>query len=441
MKQKALSLISRRAALQGVGALGLLLPRGAAGVTGGMLNVLAGAGCAAIAPKNTETVKVGILHSLSGTMALSERAVMQATVLGLTEINEAGGVLGRPIEPVIVDGRSDWPTFKRQAKRLILDEGVVTVFGCWTSASRRTVRPVFEHYNHLLIYPVQYEGLEQSPNIVYTGASPNQQIIPAVAWSMQHVGRRFFIVGSDYVFPRTAGAIIHDHISALGGALVGEEYILLGSKDVEGVVERIVAAKPDIILNTINGDSNVAFFRALRERGIWPRDIPTMSFSIAEPELQSLHVSHLAGDYATWSYFQSLDTAENQHFVSAFRDKNGAHQALGDPMEAAYFGTKLWAQAVNQVGRADVGAIRNAMGRQSYLAPEGVVYVDPDTQHTWKNVRVGRIRDDGQFDVVWDSTKPVRPDPFPLTRRREQWMAFLDDMYQDWGGRWARPAM
>ncbi len=424
-------MLTRRQALGRLGALGLTFAHAGA---------LVQSGCTGLRSHGSDAVKVGILHSLTGTMAISERAVVEATMLGLDEINANGGVLGRPVEPVVVDGRSDWPTFERQAKRLIRDDKVVTVFGCWTSASRKTVKPVFEELDHLLIYPVQYEGLEDSPNIIYTGAAPNQQIIPAVAWSMQHVGKRFFIVGSDYVFPRTASEIIRDYISALGGVLVGEEYLLLGSTDVKDIVDTIVATKPDIILNTINGDSNVAFFRALRGRGIGSGDIPTMSFSIAEPELASLHVSSLVGDYATWSYFQSLETPQNRRFVERFRNAHGGNRVLGDPMAAAYLGTKLWAQAVEQAGRLDVSAIRRAMGRQSYLAPEGIVYVDPESNHTWKNVRVGRIREDGQFDIVWDSKEPVRPEPFPLTRRREQWASFLDNLHQSWGKQWAKPA-
>ncbi|WP_428262375.1 urea ABC transporter substrate-binding protein [Haliangium sp.] len=442
MEPSAPPSIPRRTILRGLGALGLTLTRGGAGAAGAALSLLAGpgAGCSSLPSKRGRAIKVGILHSLSGTMAISERAVCEATQLGIAHINAAGGVLGRAVTAVVADGRSDESTFASQARRLIVEDEVVAVFGCWTSACRKTVRSVFEELDHLLIYPVQYEGLEQSPNIVYTGAAPNQQIIPAVAWSMQHIGKRFFIVGSDYVFPRTASEIIRDYVTALGGSLVGEEYLLLGSEDVADVVSNIVKAKPDVILNTINGDSNMAFFRALRERGIWPQDIPTMSFSIAEPELRSLGTNHLVGDYATWTYFQAVDTDENRRFIRAFRDRYGANQVVGDPMEAAYFGTQLWAQAARQAGRPDVTAVRRCMGRQSYRAPQGIVYVDPDTQHTWKNVRVGRIRDDDQFDIVWDSNEPIRPEPFPLTRRREQWSQFLADLYRSWGNRWARPA-
>lgn len=384
-------------------------------------------------------IRVGVLHSLTGTMAMSEKSVAQATLMALEEINERGGPLDRPLDPVVLDGASDPAAFARGAERLITRDRVATVFGCWTSASRKTVRPVFERHDHLLVYPVQYEGLEQSPNIIYTGAAPNQQIVPAVKWAFDHLGRRFFLAGSDYVFPRTANAIIKDQVSALRGAVAGEEYLPLGSKDVSGLVARIRAAKPDVIFNTINGDSNVAFFRALRAAGITPDRIPTMSFSIAEDELRGMDPRETAGDYATWNYFQSLPGDANRRFVERFRHKYGADRVTDDPVEAAYFGVHLWAQAVEDAGSDDPRAIRRAIRRQSFRAPEGIVYVDPENGHTWKSVRVGRIRADGQFDVVWSSDKPVRPVPYPIFRSRPEWDAFLDDLYRGWGGQWAKP--
>lgn len=266
-----------------------------------------------------QPIKVGVLHSLTGTMAISATSVCDATLLAIEELNAAGGVLGRRIEPVVADGKSDWPTFASEAERLITREHVAVVFGCWTSAGRKTVKPIFEKHDHLLFYPVQYEGLEQSPNIIYTGAAPNQQILPAVKWSFDHLGRRFFLVGSDYVFPRTANAIIKAQVTALGGEIVGEEYLRLGSSEAAAVVQKIVQARPTVILNTINGDSNVAFFAALRGAGITPARIPTVSFSLAEGELRHMDARTMAGDYAAWNYFQSVDSPENRRFVEAFR--------------------------------------------------------------------------------------------------------------------------
>jgi urea transport system substrate-binding protein len=386
-----------------------------------------------------QPIKIGVLHSRTGTMAISENSVVDATLLAVEEINRAGGVLGRKIEPVVVDGRSDWPTFAQEAERLITKEKVSTIFGGWTSASRKTVKPVIEKYNHLLFYPVQYEGLEQSPNIVYTGAAPNQQIIPAVKWSFDRLGKRFFLVGSDYVFPRTANAIIKDQVATLGGQILGEKYILLGSTDVKEAVRQIVAAKPDVILNTINGDTNVAFFRELRAAGITAEQIPIMSFSIAENELLSLNTADLAGHYASWNYFQSLDNSLNRQFVQNFKTRYGANRVTSDPMEAAYFGVYLWAQAVREAGSDDVNAIRAKIKDQSMSAPGGIVYIDRETLHTWKSVQIGRIQPNGQFEIVWNSEKLVRPIPYPPYRSKTDWNNFLTNLYDGWKGNWANP--
>jgi urea transport system substrate-binding protein len=384
-------------------------------------------------------IRVGVLHSLSGTMAISEKSVADATLLAIDEINRNGGLLGRRIEPVVADGRSVWPTFAREAERLIVEEEVSVVFGCWTSASRKTVKPIFEKHKHLLFYPVQYEGLEQSPNIVYTGAAPNQQIIPAVKWCFDNLGTKFFLVGSDYVFPRTANAIIKDQVGALRGEIVGEEYILLGSDNVKSVVGSIVQAQPEVILNTINGDTNVFFFRELRAAGITPEKIPTMSFSIAEDELRTLGVENMVGDYTCWNYFQSVETPENEHFVTSFKEQYGPDRVTDDPMEAAYMGVHLWAQAVREAETDDVHEVRRSMANQTLEAPEGIVYVDAENNHTWKIVRIGRVMKDGQFEIKWSSQKPVRPVPYPVYRSSSDWQDFLQGLYAGWDGNWANP--
>lgn len=384
-------------------------------------------------------VRVGILHSLTGTMAISETPVVEATRLAMEEINASGGLLGgRQVMPILADGRSDWPTFAAESRRLMTEEKVCAVFGCWTSASRKTVRPIFEELGGLLFYPVQYEGLEESPNIVYLGAAPNQQIIPAVKWAFDNLGsRHFYLVGSDYVFPRAANAVIGDQVKALGAQVVGEDYIPLGRTEVGEIVSRIVAAHPDVILNTINGDTNVAFFRALRAAGISPATIPTISFSMGESELPSLDPATCVGDYAVWNYFQTLDGPRNTAFVAAFRKRYGAGRVVSDPMEAAYCAVKLWAQAVGDAGTEDTEAVRKAILDQSMAAPEGVILIDPETQHAWRPVRVGRIRADGQFDIVWDSHRPIRPQPFPLSRTPAEWERFLVNLRAGWGGHWS----
>lgn len=383
------------------------------------------------------SIKVGVLHSLTGTMAISEKAVVDATLLAIDEVNQRGGVNGRKLIPVVVDGASDWPTFAAAAERLISQDRVAVVFGCWTSASRRTVRPVFEKHDHLLMYPVQYEGLEQSPNIIYLGAAPNQQIMPAVKWSLDHLGKRVYLVGSDYVFPRTANAIVRAQVGALSGSVVGESYLPLGDTRVDAVVADIVRTRPQVILNTINGDTNAAFFKALRAAGITPTTIPTVSFSIAESELKVMGAADFVGDYAVWNYYQSVTSKENAEFVDQFRGRYGMDRVISDPMEAAYSAVHLWANAAARTGETDPRLVRQAMRGQSFAAPGGAVYVDPDNQHLWKPVRVGRIRTDGQFDVVWNSGRPVRPVPYPPIRTRSEWDGFLTDLYNGWGQRWA----
>ena len=383
-------------------------------------------------------IKIGILHSLTGTMAISEQAVVDATLMAIESINQQGGLLGRRLQPVVADGKSDWPTFAKEAERLIKEEKVSVVFGCWTSASRRTVKPIFEAHNHLLFYPVQYEGVEQSPNIVYTGAAPNQQIIPGVFWASENLGKKFFLVGSDYIFPRIANEIIRDQVASLGGQIVGEVYIPLGGKEVEEAVNKILESKPEVILNTINGDTNVAFFSALRAKGITPSQVPTLSFSIAEQELSSLNFQDMIGDYAVWNYFQSLNSIKNAEFLVDFASQYPGQKAISDPMEAAYLGVNLWASAVTRAQSDQPGKVREVLGDQKFHGPEGLIYLDADNHHTWKFVRIGKIRFDGQFSIVWNSGKQIHPEPYPPFKSVEEWEALLDKFYQGWGQKWGK---
>ena len=386
-----------------------------------------------------QPIKVGILHSLSGTMAISETSVAEATLMAIDEINAEGGVLGRRIEPILIDGRSDWPTFAMEAESLITNHKVNVIFGCWTSASRRMVRPIVEKHNKLLFYPVQYEGMEESDNVVYTGAAPNQQIIPAVKWFFDNRGKRFFLVGSDYVFPWAANAVIKDYVAYLGGEIVGEEYLRLGSSEVADLIEKIVAVQPDVILNTINGDSNVAFFEALRAAGIGSDVLPTVSFSIAEEELSRMDPKVVAGDYGVWNYFQSIDTEENRKFVNGFKARYGHDRVVDDAIQAGYVGVYLWAQAVKAAGTDDVDAVRSALRGQRFGAPAETVYVDSENLHTWKTTRIGQIRPDGQFDTVWASETIIHPVPYPVFRTKLEWNRFLESLYKKWGGHWENP--
>ena len=383
-------------------------------------------------------IKIGVLHSLTGTMAISESSLVDAVLLAIDEINGRGGVLGRRIQPIIVDGRSNWITFANEAKKLIEEEKVCSVFGGWTSASRKTMKPVFEECNGLLWYPVQYEGLEQSPNIVYLGAAPNQQVLPAVRWAIRNLGKRIFLVGSDYVFPRSANEIVKDEVENLGGEIVGEQYKVLGDQDFKSVVEEIKRTKPDFIFNTINGDSNIPFFKQLRKEGITSNMVPTVSMSVAEDEVRHINSILTSGDYAVWNYFQSLAGKANKSFVKNFKYRYGPHRVTSDPIEKAYSSIFFFAKAVEKAGNTDVSSIRNALKGIALSLPAGIAMIDPHTQHLTQMVRVGRARPDGQFDIVWDSKNPVKPEPYPKSRSPLEWQAFLDKLYKEWGDRWAR---
>jgi urea transport system substrate-binding protein len=387
-------------------------------------------------PLKKQEVRVGILHSLTGTMALTEGPVVDATLLAIEEINERGGILGREIHPVVMDGASDERAFARQAATLIAG-GVCTIFGCWTSASRKSVLPIVEQRDHLLIYPTQYEGMEQCPNIFYTGAAPNQQIIPAVSWTVGFLRkRRFFLVGWNSVYSRAANAIIRDEVEACGGEIVGEEYVLPDSTEVTRVVRTIAQTEPDLIFNSLVGDMNLFYTRLLRAAGITPEKIPTVYLSVGEIELQSLSAREIVGDYGAWNYFQSLDRPENHAFVNRFRSRFGRQRVVADTMEAGYLGVHLWAQAAQAADPDDVAAIRRALPNQSFEAPGGRVRIDAENQHTWKTMRLGRIVEGGQFEIIWSSEKPIRPEPFPGSRSPTAWKDFLNQLYEIWGGNW-----
>jgi urea transport system substrate-binding protein len=360
-----------------------------------------------------ELIKVGILHSLSGTMSISETTVRDSTLMAIEEINAAGGVLGRQIEPIIEDGASDWPTFAEKARKLLLEDGVAVVFGGWTSASRKAMLPVFEENNGLLFYPVQYEGLEQSPNIVYTGATTNQQIVPAVEYLLAEGKTKFFLLGSDYVFPRTSNTIITAQLAAAGAEVVGEEYLPLGGTEFSSILLQIQQAAPDVIFNTLNGDSNVAFFKQFSDLGYTAETLPVLSVSIAEEEVTGIGIENIIGQLVSWNYYQTVDSEKNTEFVAAFKERYGENRVTSDPMEAGYFGVYLWAAAAEAAGSVGVDEVIAAIeaGGISTEAPEGTVTLDGPTHHTIKPVRIGQIREDGLIDTIFE-TEPVVPDPY-----------------------------
>ncbi|WP_405127461.1 urea ABC transporter substrate-binding protein [Salicibibacter halophilus] len=377
------------------------------------------AGCSAIAAYEAndesgeeEKIPVGILHSLSGTMAMSETSVMDAELMAIEEINEAGGVLGKELVPIIEDGASQPSTFSERASKLLQQDGVDVIFGGWTSASRKAMLPVLEGNNGLLFYPIQYEGMEASPNIFYNGAAPNQQIVPAVDWLLENKGDEFFLLGSDYVFPRLANQIISAQLEENDATLVDEQYTPMGHTDYNTVISRIQESKPSVIFNTLNGDSNVAFFQQLADAGITPDDVTVLSASVAEEEITGIGADAIEGHYASWNYFQSTDTAENEAFAENYQEAYGSDRVTGDPIEAGYFMVHLWAKAVEEAGTTDVDEVRAAADGIQFDAPNGTVTIDGDTQHVHKTVRIGEVQEDGQFEEVWNSGKPVEPDPY-----------------------------
>lgn len=359
-----------------------------------------------------DTVKVGVLQSLTGTMAISEVTVKNATMLAIGEINAAGGVNGQQIDPVVEDGASEPATFAQKAQKLIQEDKVVTVFGGWTSASRKAMLPVFERFHALLWYPVQFEGNECSPDIMYSGAQPNQQILPALDWAKQKGYKNYFLLGSDYVFPRTANLILKKHIKHEGLGLAGEEYVPLGGTDFSAIVNKIQAAKPDIIFNTLNGDSNVSFFKQMAAAGLPSSKLPVMSFSIAEPEAKAMGPSLVEGSFAAWNYFQTLGDPASKKFVAAYQAKFGADSVVDDPMAHGYLDVYAWAAAAEAAGSFDPAKVRAAavklpwkdyvMGKTKFAA----------NQSLYQTAYVGQLDPARQFKILWDSGKPIYPEPY-----------------------------
>lgn len=363
-----------------------------------------------------DTVKVGLLHSLTGSMAISEKSVRDAEVLAIKEINAAGGVNGKQIEYVEEDGASEPSTFATKAEKLIDSEGVSTIFGCWTSSSRKAVKPIVEEYGSLLWYPVQYEGMESSSNIVYTGAAPNQQIVPAIDYLLDQGYKKFFLLGSDYVFPRTANMIINAQLEAKGAEAVGEEYADMDQTDFAAIISKIEAAKPDVIINTLNGTGNVSFFKQMSEKNYTSNDYMTMSFSIAEEEVATIGADILKGHMVSWNYYQTTDTEKNKEFVKAYKDAYGENRVTSDPAEAAYDAVYLWKAACEKADSFEPEDVIKAVesGEISFDAPEGTVTIQGDNHHLVKPVRIGQVGDDGLINEVY-ATDPVAPDPYLST--------------------------
>jgi len=379
-----------------------------------------------------EPIKVGILHSLSGTMAISETSLKDVALMTIEEINAKGGVLGRKIQPIVVDPASNWPLFAEKARQLLTQDKVATVFGCWTSVSRKSVLPVFEELNGLLFYPVQYEGEELSQNVFYTGAAPNQQAIPAVEYLMSKEGggaTRFFLLGTDYVYPRTTNKILRAFLKSkkVDDKDIQEIYTPFGHSDYQTIVAQIKAfgaGGRTAVISTINGDSNVPFYKELGNAGLKATDIPVVAFSVGEEELRGIDTKPLVGHLAAWNYFMSVKNPVNTEFIAKWKAYVKKHKLPGgdarvtnDPMEATYVGIHMWAQAVQKAGTTSVDAVRKAMAGQTFPAPSGyTLKMDEQNHHLWKPVMIGEVQGNGQFDVVWKTDKTIRAQPWsPFT--------------------------
>ncbi|NSL64327.1 urea ABC transporter substrate-binding protein [Yersinia pestis] len=375
-----------------------------------------------------DTIKVGILHSLSGTMAISETPLKDMALMSIDDINAHGGVLGKQLEPVIVDPASNWPLFAEKARQLLTQDNVAVVFGGWTSVSRKSVLPVFEELNGLLFYPVQYEGEEMSPNVFYTGAAPNQQAIPAVEYLLSEEGgaaKRFILLGTDYVYPRTTNKILRAflHTKGIEDKDIEEVYTPFGYSDYQtivGNIKKFSAGGKTAVISTINGDSNVPFYKELANQGIKATDVPVIAFSVGEEELRGIDTKPLVGNLAAWNYFQSVDNPTNKQFVEHWKAyakanklPNADSAVTNDPMEATWVGMHMWAQAVEKAQSTDVDKVRAAMAGQTYAAPSGfTLTMDQTNHHLHKPVMIGEIEADGQFNVVWQTDAPIRAQPW-----------------------------
>ncbi|MDN0123590.1 urea ABC transporter substrate-binding protein [Yersinia aleksiciae] len=375
-----------------------------------------------------DTIKVGILHSLSGTMAISETPLKDMALMSIDDINAHGGVLGKQLEPVIVDPASNWPLFAEKARQLLTQDKVAVVFGAWTSVSRKSVLPVFEELNGLLFYPVQYEGEEMSPNVFYTGAAPNQQAIPAVEYLLSEDGgaaKRFILLGTDYVYPRTTNKILRAflHTKGIQDKDIEEIYTPFGYSDYQTIVGNIKKFSADgktAVISTINGDSNVPFYKELANQGIKATDVPVIAFSVGEEELRGIDTKPLVGNLAAWNYFQSVDNPTNKKFVEQWKAYAKAHKlpnadtaVTNDPMEATWVGMHMWAQAAEKAKSTDVDKVRAAMAGQTYQAPSGfTLTMDKTNHHLHKPVMIGEIEANGQFNVVWQTDAPIRAQPW-----------------------------
>ncbi len=363
--------------------------------------------------QESDTIKVGILHSLSGTIAIIERSLHNAELLAIEEINANGGVGGKMIEPVVEDPQSMVQVFNEKAKKLLLEDRVVAVLGCYTSASRQSVLPVFEQYNGVLLYPTLYEAQECSKNVFYTGAVPNQQLDDFVPWILDTLGRKkFYLIGANYIYPKETNREVKALLEKFGGETIAEEYAPLGHTEFSTNINKIAASGTEIVFSDLVGDQIVAFYKQYKQFGITADDIPICTPITTEQEIQAMGAEYAVGHYTSFNYFQSTNTAENKTFVERFKAKYGQNQVTNAVMEAAYFQTYFLAQAIEKVGTDPDALIYEGLPGQEFTAPQGPVKIDEKNHHTWLWARIGQANEEGQFDEVWVSDEAIRPDPW-----------------------------
>ncbi len=386
-----------------------------------------------------EKIKIGIIHSQSGTMAMSEKSVLDATIFAIEQINAEGGILGKKLEAVVVDGKSSDTGFE-EALDILLKNGVTTIFGGWTSSSRKAMKTALEKEDALLFYPIQYEGFESSENIIYLGLTPNQQVIPTINYAVEKFGRTLFLVGSDYIYPQVTNKFINSVTEYFNLKIVGEEYKLLGATNFDDTIEKIKSQKPSFIINTLNGDSNIAFFKALSDNNISLINTPVFSFSITENELEKISqyigTKALEGSYLTWSYFSSIESKENQELKSLFKKRFGNDIIVTDPMYTAYMGVKLYEQNVKKHGCYKTKTTKKNLAKESIGGVAGVVAMDAKNNHTWKEVRIAKINADAKAVVIWESEALQKAKPFPEYINTHEMLNYEKELYQRWNSRY-----
>lgn len=376
--------------------------------------------------KQSGSIKVGVLHSLTGPQAFSELALVDSAVLAIEQANAAGGLQGARIEPVFADGQSNPETFAAEARRLLAEEEVAVIFGAWASADRRVVAQVVEEHDSILVFPAQAR-LEEHPNVFHTGSSPNQQIIPALRWLRENRGRLFYLVGSDIAYSRATNEIIKDTLGILDGEVVAETYLPTDTFDASPLVADIASSGADVIVSSLS-HALVGFYGALSREGVDPSVIPTLSLTVGEDMLRTLEAGEVAGSFAAWPYFQSVEVDRNRAFIEAFQDRYGSHRRTDDYIVNAYVGVELWVAAAQSAGTTDAPQVAEALRGMRHEGPAGTVWVDETNQHLWRDVRIGQIQQDGQLEIVWTSELPIRPVTFPASRTRREWREFLGEV-------------